>query len=282
MRASMRFSEKGILASLLLILLAFATSAQTRIFEGVQTGSAVGLWESQLGLYLPFALFTLVCTYHFLDWAKKHRRQAIIISVLLFSVASLIGIGTANGPRPTINSMTAPHFTFPERGQNALVPFQPFPQIQQDLMKVQQALNSTPYYSFTANALVALITVAAIALLIFRTRTRGISVIPEKATPTEAIQKLGGTPREAIVRYYLLACQALHAHGMQIADSDTPSDIYLKANSRTPRVAADLQRLTLLFQEAKFSLHQITEREAIDASSHWEQISSQIAGLVLS
>ncbi len=277
----MRFSEKGILASLLLILLAFSTSAQTRIFEGVQTGSVVYSWESQVGLYLPFALFTLISTYHFLDWAKKHRRRAIIITLLLFSVASLIGIGTATSTRPTVNSMTAPHFT--EQGQSAPVPIQPFPQIQQDLLKVQQALNSTPYYSFTANALLALITVAAIALLVLRTRSRGgIAVVPEKATPTETIQKLGGTPREAIIRYYLSACQALHAHGMQIADSDTPSDIYLKTNSQTPSVAADLQRLTLLFQEAKFSLHEITEREAIDASSRLEQISSQIAGLVLS
>ncbi len=279
----MRFSEKGILASLLLILIAFSTSAQTRIFEGVQTGSVVYSWESQVGLYLPFVLFTLISTYHFLDWAKKHRRQAIIISLLLFSVASLIGIGTANSTTPAINSMTAPHFTFTEQGQSAPVPIQAFPQIQQDVLKVQQALNSTPYYSFTANALLALITVAAIALLLLRTRSRGgIAVVPEKATPTETIQEIGGTPREAIIRYYLLACQALHANGMQIADSDTPSDIYLKTNSRTPSVAADLQGLTLLFQEAKFSLHKITEREAIDASSHWEQISSQMSGSVLS
>ncbi len=279
----MRFSEKGILASLLLILLAFSTSAQTRIFEGVHTGSEVYSWESQVGLYLPFALFTLISTYHFLDWAKKHRRRAIIISLLLFSVASLIGIGTANSTKPTVNSMTALHFTFTEQGQSAPVPIQPFPQIQQDILKVQQALNNTPYYSFTANALLALITVAAIALLLLRTRSRGgIAVGSEKATPTTTMQKLGGTPREAIIRYYLLACQALHANGMQIADSDTPSDIYLKTNSRTPSVARDLQRLTLLFQEAKFSLHQITEKEAIDASSHWEQISSQITGPVLS
>ncbi len=273
----MGLSEKGILASLLLILLAFSISAQTRIFEALHTKSALNAWESQVGLYLPFALFTLVSTYHFLDWAKKHRRQAVIVTVILFSVASLIGIGAANSPRPAIDSMTPPHFTFSQQGQNALVPIQEFPQIEQEFLKVQQALNTTPFYSFTANALGALITVAAIALLFLRTRRRGdIAAAPEKSTLSRSIQRPARSPREAIIRYYALACEALHEHGMQITDSDTPSDIYLKTNSRTPSIAGDLQGLTMLFQEAKFSLHHITETEAINASSHWEQISKQM------
>ncbi len=278
----MRFSEKGVLASLLLILLAFSTSAQTRIFEGFQTGRGY-FWESQVGLYLPFALFTLISTYHFLDWAKKHRRQAVMISLFLFSVASVIGIGAANSSGPTTNPVTALHFTYSVQGQSASVPIQPFPSLQEDLLKAQRALNSTPYYSFTANALVALTTVAAIAILLLKIRNRGgMEEVPEKATTLPTIQEPGGTPRETIIRYYLLACQALQANGMQIADSDTPSDIYLKTKSRTPSVAADLQTLTLLFQEAKFSLHQMTEREATDASGRWEQISGEIAGSMVS
>jgi len=108
----MRLSEKGVLASLALILLAFAAAAETRIIDG-RAGTHVPSWEAEIGLYLPFVLFALVSTYHFFDWARKRRRQAILIGIITVSVASLLGVGTANAPRPLVDTMslTARPFT---------------------------------------------------------------------------------------------------------------------------------------------------------------------------
>ncbi len=272
----MLHGERGILASLLLVLLALTTSSLARTFEG-NGGSGAPAWEWYIGLYLPFALFTLVSTYHFLDWAKKHRRQAVMLFLVLFGGAILFGVGVSNGPRPELSSMSSVHFNFTEQLRNASNPAYSFPQMQQGLLKMQEALSSTPYYSLTANAITVLATLGALLYWLVRTRSHHATIQTEKMLTLEVVRQPANTPREVIIRYYSMVCQMLRDRGMQIADSDTATDIYVKANERRPGIATNLKNLTSLFQEAKFSLHPITQQEASQASTEWNQISRELA-----
>jgi hypothetical protein len=276
-RAVMQASERGILAGLLLTLLAFATAAQTRIMQGTANGPEIGLWGSLVGLYLPFVLFAMVSTYHFLDWAQKHKRQAIITIVLLVSLAWLFGGGTIGGGRQAVYPITGIRVSLTEQSQTVLPPMEQFPQAQGNLERVGEALSSTPYFSLAANALATLATLVVVALVLLRTRPRVKATIVKDAISAQTADFPAITVRGAIIRCYLLACKALQEQGMRILDSDTPSDIYLKATSETPRVASQLLKLTSLFQEAKFSMHPMTETSAADAREEWQQIAAQLA-----
>lgn len=277
----MRLGEKGVLASLLLILLAFSTGAQTRIFEGAQNTSESGIWESELGLYLPFVLFTLISTYHFLDWAQKHKRQAILTVSLLIGAALLIGFRTP-GAKPAVAPITPSHLPIAEQGGSAIPPVQQFAQLQESLLEVGRALTSTPYYSYGANAFATLVTVAVIVLLLLKARARVKASPIGTGAVSDVVEVPARSAREAVIRFYLLACKALESHGVQISDSDTPSDIYVRATSEQPSVADQLLGLTLLFQEAKFSVHPITEQVVADAQKHLEGISSTVTSSITS
>lgn len=276
----MHVGKSSILASLLLILLALLTSALSGAFQGTAVNGPP-TWEWYVGLFLPLVLFTLVTTYHFLDWAKKHRRQAIMMLVLTFGAALLFGLGASHGPGPEIGSMTGVGLTFMEQSQS--VPFSPysFPELHQGFMKVQEALNNSPYYSLTANTLVAVMALGVLALWLVRSRVPRVTPVALKSSIQEKTRAEARTPREAIIRCYALACQMLLESGMQIADSDTPTDICVNATAKKPLIESNLRSLTSLFQEAKFSLHQVTDQKAVEASARCKEISNQIRSVIL-
>lgn len=275
----MRLGEKGILASLTLMLVAFSAAAQTRIFEGpVNVNGAT--WVAEVGLYLPFVLFALVSTYHFLDWARKHRRQAILLGIVMVSLASLLGVATANAPRPLMDTTSFPArpFTITQgqiSGLSGVLIQQP-PSFPDNLKQLQNVLNSTPYYTAGANALVLLASAAAVIFVLLKMRTEGKTLATPKPRHILRQEPIPDSARDAVVQSYRLAYTALQTAGLDIPESDTPQDICAKARSARPSIAYTMSNLTTLFEEAKFSLHQITQKEAEEARAYRDAIRGNV------
>lgn len=191
----MWLSEKGILASLALLLLAFSVIAVSRIFEAPGTIIATASWQAEVGFYLPFVLFTLVSTYHFLEWAKKHKRQAILMMLIIVAMASVVGTVTANAPRPTLNPLTSQSNTSTQ--QSAATSTQGLPQqasLQESIFKLREALNSTPYFSTGFSAITLIASGAAVVLVLMRIRRKREISSPKVLASTSIAEIKGDTP----------------------------------------------------------------------------------------
>jgi len=141
-------------------------------------------------------------------------------------------------------------------------------------MQIQNVLSNTPYYSTSANALVLLASLGALAFVLLKMR-RDRSTPPSlQPRPSLSAELFADSPREAVIQCYGLACRTLQATGLRIPESDTPFDICSRTQLMRPRVADSLRKLTVLFEEAKFSLHAITQREAEEANECWDAIRS--------
>ncbi len=274
----MRLGEKEVLASLTLMLLAFSAAAETRILEGRLGAFQATSWEAEIGLYLPFVLFALVSTYHFIDWARKHRRQAILLGIIIVGLASLLGIGTANAPRPLIDTMslTLRPLTISQQETSGALVRQPY-SFQDSLMQIQDVLSRSPYYSTGANVLVLLASFAALAFVLLRMRRERRATASPVHLPFLIVDRVADSPREAVIQCYRFACGTLQAMGLRIPESDTPFDICSRTKSVRPRIADSMWKLTTLFEEAKFSLHTITQTEAEEAHGYWETIRSNVS-----
>lgn len=275
-------SEKSVLACLTLILLAFSVIAETRVLDSAASPSQGPWWQAQIGLYLPFVMFALVSTYHFLDWARKHKRRAILLGVVLVSVASLLGVGSANTPRPLADTGTFPTrlltISQPQSSGSVEGFAQQLPSFQNSLITLQKVLNSTPYYSTGANVLVILASLATLAFVLFRMkRERSVATAPI-LTPSLIEQPRAGLPREMVIHYYALACGRLQASGIRIPESDTPFDIHARTKAMKPTIANSLWKLTTLFEEAKFSLHSMSRAEAEEANACFSEIQDSLSG----
>jgi hypothetical protein len=276
----MRLGEKEILASLTLMLVAFSAVAQTRIFEGPANVNG-GTWVAEIGLYLPFVLFALVSTYHFLDWARKHRRQAILLGIIIVSLASILGVATAGAPRPLVDTTSLPARPFAiTQGQiyglSGVLIQQP-PSFQDNLQQLQTVLNSTPYYTAGANALVLLASVAALVFVLLKMRNEGKTLATLKPRPILTQKTITDSARDAVVQSYRLAYTALQTTGLNIPESDTPQDICTRARLAQLPIADTMSDLTTLFEEAKFSVHPITQKEAEEAKAYWDAIRSKVS-----
>jgi len=275
----LRLSEKGILASLALVLLAFSVIAVSRIFEVPGTSTVAGSWQAEVGFYLPFVLFTLVSTYHFLEWAKKHRRQAIVMVVVIVAIASLAGTATANAPRPALNSLTLQAQASTQQSQVTNVQFQrEQASLQENIVKLRDALNSTPYFSTGFSSLTLIASAAAVILVLARMR-RERRTTPAKIVTEPLSTDIHATnPRDAVIQCYGLATRYLMLSGVRVEDSDTPLDAFARIKGFEPSIAEPFWNLTLLFEEAKFSLHPISSTQADTASQYCKSISHQSLG----
>ena len=277
----MWLSEKGILASLALLLLAFSVIAVSRIFEAPGTIIATASWQAEVGFYLPFVLFTLVSTYHFLEWAKKHKRQAILMMLIIVAMASVVGTVTANAPRPTLNPLTSQSNTSTQ--QSAATSTQGLPQqasLQESIFKLREALNSTPYFSTGFSAITLIASGAAVVLVLMRIRREREISSPKVLASTSIAEIKGDTPHDLVVRCYDLATRSLKAGGARIPDSDTPLDAFARIGRFEPNVTDAFWKLTLLFEEAKFSLHPISNMQAESASRYYSSISHRSKGAI--
>jgi hypothetical protein len=279
----MRVSEKGVLAILALILLAFSTIAQTKILERGAASSTTLSWQGEVGFYLPFVLFALVSTYHFLEWARKHKRQAIVMMLLIVGVTSLIGTATANVPKPVAIASTSQEIslTQPQSSSGSViqVPQQPA-SLQESIINLRDALNSTPYFSIGFNALTLLASAVAVALVLLKMGRERSTPEPRPSIKPALIDVQATAPRDIIIQSYLLACASMQVSGLQMPDSDTPSDVFARVKQLKPNIADTLWRLTLLFEEAKFSLHSISEAQADEAAGCFRSIRQDAVGTI--
>jgi len=265
----MRVSERGILAGLALVLLAFSTIGQTQIFQS--QGGEASSWEGSLGFYLPFALFAIVSTYHFLDWARKHRRQAIIMFLTMTALTSLLGVGVANAPRPSgtiIHSVTFEQLITanqpPAKGgqidRAALA-------LTETFQNFRQVLGTTPYLSTSFNALTLIATAVAVFLIAMKVRReRRPHEVFNPVQPAEPALGEPNTAREAVIRAYKVVTGSLRRKGVRIVDSDTPFDAWAKLAGDYPALTDPFSRLAALYEEARFSLHTISDNHAKQAS----------------
>lgn len=267
----MRVSEKNILATLSLALLALATIGATSVLRVGATPSPS--WQVELGFYLPFALFGLVTTYHFLEWARKHRRQAIIMIMLILTLASFLGVGIANAPRPGPHpvQLSATSTTQEIQRPGTRIP-SPQQSLQENLIKLREVLSDTPYFSATFDAIALGATVLAIAVVLLKTRGERRSVSSSPVFQSLRADMQSEDPRHHIIECYRLATLSVQAGGMLIPDSDTPSDAFQKIRHFKPNIADAFWKLTVLFEEAKFSLHQMTGEQAGYATQYYKLI----------
>lgn len=275
----MRLSERSVLASLALFLLAFSVIAQTRIFETKGTVLSPSSWEAEVGLFLPFVLFALISTYHYLEWAKKHRRQAVIMMLFIVGITLLIGTPALNVPRQAANTMTIGQTTTSQQGEGPPIPIMQNPSsLQENLVKLQQVLNNTPYFSTSFSAVLFLASAIAVTIVLLRMRP---NVKRDQVKPV--VQHLSEiyarTPRELVIQCYRYASSALQSSDFRIPDSDTPIDAYTRIRQLKPAIADTYWQLTLLFEEAKFSLHPISDNQAHSAYSCCETI-NEFAGQI--
>jgi len=272
----MRVGEKSFLATLALLLLALATVAEARILHSSAT-TAVS-WQTEVGFYLPFILFTLVSTYHFMDWARKHRRQAVIITLLVVGLSAAIGVGAAGAPRPTVAPISISLTSMSELTAKPGSQIEPPSGFQEDLVKLKELLSGTPYFSAGFDAIALIATAIAIAFVLLRIRRERNSDAYSRPVRRAAPKIIGGTPRELVIECYRLATYSLQTGGFQIPDSDTPGDAFLKVSQFKPAIADPFRKLTALFEEAKFSLHPISDEQAGAASGFCQSIVHDSAG----
>jgi len=275
----LRLSEKGILASFALLLLAFSIIAVSRIFEVPGTSTAGGSWQAEVGFYLPFVLFTLVSTYHFLEWAKKHRRQAIVMMVIIVAIGSLVGTVTANAPRPALTSLTLQSQVSTQQSQVTNVQFQrEQASLQESIVKLRDALNSTPYFSTGFSSLTLIASAAAVILVLARMRREPRATSAKIVTEPLIADIRATNPRDVVIQCYGLATRYLMLGGVRMEDSDTPLDAFARIKGFESSIADPFWNLTLLFEEAKFSLHPISSAQADTASQYCKSISHRSLG----
>ena len=259
----MRPNEKGALASLPLILLCLSISAQIRLFEGISSPTL--MWESQIGFYIPFAAFALVGGYHYLAWARKHRFQAVILMAIIIGAASLMSIATSNIQLGQTGVSSTQTLTTQSASQAAGAPSSTMPR---SLQRLGEGISKMPYASTTFVAVEIGMSAVALTIILLRRRQRrmGPSYVGGTAGKIQVPHsKTLRTPRDVIVNEYLETVIFIKSKGMQIPDSDTPQDV-LRRVSKTRPDLNQFQFLTLLYEEAKFSLHQVSAGYAESAA----------------
>jgi hypothetical protein len=270
-----RLTEKISLSVLVLALIAISTIAEVEILEIRGAGSQS--WQAEVGFYVPFALFALVSTYHFLEWVKKHKRQAILLMIIIVAISSGIGVVTANAPRPALSSLILQSSASTQQGETAAVQIQRQPEsLQQSIIKMRDALNSTPYFSTGFNAIILIASGLAVVLVLVRMRQENRIGPAEPTLGPITNEVAASNPREVVIHCYNLATRSLQTKGVRIPDSDTPLDAFARIKPLEPSVADPFWKLTLLFEEAKFSLHPISEVHSTSATQYCKSIEQHV------
>lgn len=267
---NMRLTEKSALVSLCSLLVCLSISAQLRLFEGNYSASSP--MESQIGFYLPFAAFALLSAYHYFEWARKHRFQAVLLMTCLVSFAVLVGLATSVGnPANSAtggNAHSSSGVNFgqfpPLTGQTGVQPPGGASALQQNLEKLGETINGAPYFSTMLGAIEIGMSAIALAIIFFRTHHGRLGTLRTdntkvKEAHTPDLPRSPSTSRDIVVEEYLNALGFFKANGLNIPDSDTPEDAIRHVKQAWPERSELLKSLTSLYEEAKFSLHQISE-----------------------
>jgi hypothetical protein len=284
-KGNMRLTERSALVGLCSLLICLSVSAQIRLFE--RNYSAPSPLESQVGFYLPFAAFALLSAYHYFEWARKHRFQAVLFMTILVSFALLIGLASAIGNEGTYGNLHSPSgLPFGQLptpiGQNGGQQPVGASALEQNLRKLGQTLNGAPYTSTVLGAIEIGMSTIALAIIFFRGRYRRLDIHRTENEKLEVAQtsdfrKSPLTSRDMVVEEYLNALRYLKVRGLNIPDSDTPDDAMRRVKRTWPDRWEPLGSLTCLYQEAKFSLHHIGDSHVSSASQLRAAITAEVA-----
>jgi Domain of unknown function (DUF4129) len=270
----MRLTEKSAIVSLCSLLICLSVSAQIRLFEG--NPSAPSPMESQIGFFLPFAAFALLSAYHYFEWARKHRFQAVLLTTCLVSFALLIGLASAIGNSHALgNAHSPPGVTFgelpPLTSQTSAPPPVGASAIEQNLKTLGETINGAPYMSTMLGAIEIGMSAIALAIIFFRGRYRRLGTNrsgneKDELRHTPDLRRPPLTSRDIVVEEYLNTLRYFKVKGLSIPDSDTPDDAMRRVKQAWPDRSDPLRSLTSLYEEAKFSLHRIGEAQVNFAS----------------
>jgi hypothetical protein len=283
-KGKMRLTERSALVGLCSLLICLSVSAQIRLFRG--SHSTPSPMESQIGFYLPFAAFALLSAYHYFEWARKHRFQAVLLMTILVSFALLVGLASAVGNSGTYGNTHPPegvNLVEPpaSSGQTVVQPPVGSSVMQRNLEKLGETLNSAPYMSTMLGAIEIAMSAVALAIIFTRGRYRRagrerIENQKQVVAMTSEFRNAPLTSRDIVVEEYLKAVRFLKAKGLNIPDSDTPDEAMRRVERAWPDRWEHLKSLTPLYQEAKFSLHRISETHVNSASKLRVSITAEV------
>ena len=283
----MRLSDRSALVSLCSLLICLSISAQLRLFREVySTSSPI---ESQIGFYVPFAVFALLSAYHYFEWAKTHKFQAIVLMICLVSIASLFGLATANPSNlGTASKPSASGLNFSQfpalTGQTGVQPSEVASSLEQNLRNLGETISSAPYASTIFVAIEIATSAIALAVIFLRARYKRLPSFHLDATTniqdhTENLRPTPLSPRELIVEEYVNTLGFFKGRGLEITEADTPNDALRRVKQTWPEGSDLLKSLTTLYEEAKFSLHNITETYANYATQLRMSITGEVSKL---
>ena len=95
--------------------------------------------------------------------------------------------------------------------------------------------------------------------------------------PIASLRRTALTPRDIVVEEYLGTLGFFKDKGLEIPDSDTPDEALRRVNQTWPERSELLKSLTSLYEEAKFSLHQIGESYVRSASQLRVSITAEVS-----
>lgn len=278
--------KRGLAAGtgLLALLIVVAATSRTRLFqEGeppVSNRTAHLLVDFAAYLFIATLLLSLALTVWALwpregyDGPQPQRRslwQTLLQSlVLVVAMALLVGAIMARRRLGNLKSAAS--------GVSAGSLHAPV---------VAQAAGSPPPPEFDwAAAGLVLLTFLIVAAVVWRRwRWRRVAAGERRALARELAAvvedtlddlRLDDDPRRAVVQAYARMERVLALHGLPRRDAESPREYLLRALIQLPISAAALDRLTDLFEEARFSTHEISPAMRADAVDALAQIRDEL------
>jgi hypothetical protein len=80
------------------------------------------------------------------------------------------------------------------------------------------------------------------------------------------------SPREQVQYYYRSTVRRAARQGLQRKPSQTPKEFRELVAASVPETEPDMGNLTDRFEEARYSRHEMGERQADEARTHWQRI----------
>jgi len=268
-------SSLYLLASL--AIFSFSTAAVMSLMVYPARSSTSSLLDF-IGETLPYTLFAGISSYYFARWALRHRRLAVIIVAIMF--LGSFAYATYLAPKPeTLTQVTeganatgVVEYVLVNRtdivlGANPVIPtatrFQtPTPTLATFMMAIVQA------------GVILIVIIWGILV----PRLKGVSQLRISRVPKLEVEEshleFGDEIRAAIVGYYRSAVQSVRRRGVQVKGSDTPRRVEDNVCRNIPQICSPFTSLTKLLEEARYSLHSMTDDHREKAADSYRTIES--------
>lgn len=230
-----------------------------------------------LGQLTPYVVSGGLAGFYFFRWARRHKRQALIIVALL--VVASIFFGSAYTQRPgmvqapiEVRTESALTSEAPQKGTTFTV--------QPSTLDFPVGPPSTPP---SMNTILVAIVQAAVILsllgylfLLPRLRAAG------RKRPEESLRRtvprfpsallLKGEFSKAVVEAYVAARHWAEGRGLLLRESETPGSVAKRVCSNIPHACEAFRALTGLYEEARYSPHEIEKDKSERASACFQMI----------